>query len=392
MIKIALIRGPYLRPNGVLPWIYLNDNFDDINITFYESKPARFDTRHLKNVKQLLWLDGLFCIFGQKYILSKVLRRLRLPANYLVGIKSVVQRSDIVHVSENYHLFSFQAVRFAKRYKKKICVTAGENIPFPPSQNNPITHYIKRYINRNVDRFTTTAPPGKQALIDEGVPSNKITIVPNTVDTDLFYPAEKNAAACNLPSSFNNTFNILFSHKLVYAKGVPYLLRAFKVFSEFVPCARLILTGINKLDKNSNNLLNVLKSKGIVYHIEHTEYNRMPLLYNLCDVFILPSIKTKNNQEQFGMSILEAMACEKATIVTNVGGMPWVVEKGKTSIVIKERNIGDIVYAFMFLYKNEEKRREMGKAGRARVLSKFTPSVAAKQLQEIYQELIYEKG
>ncbi len=39
MIRVALIRGPYLRPNGVLPWEYIHNSYDDIEVVAFESDP-----------------------------------------------------------------------------------------------------------------------------------------------------------------------------------------------------------------------------------------------------------------------------------------------------------------------------------------------------------------
>jgi len=73
MPRVALIRGPYLRPNGVRPWQHLH-NHSRYEVTAFNSQPARFDTSDVDMpVEQLMWPDGMIDGFGYEYILSRAI-------------------------------------------------------------------------------------------------------------------------------------------------------------------------------------------------------------------------------------------------------------------------------------------------------------------------------
>jgi len=287
-----------------------------------------------------------------------------------------------VHVSENFHFFSFNAALMVG--KKKFAFTQDENIPYPLFQHNPITWFAKQYVNKRADLIITTTEAGKRALIHEAADDRKIRILPNSIDPALFKPSRKDASRVNLPEDLNEAFNILFVGKMNVQKGVPWLLRAFYRLRKRYGDVRLILVGENYLPTEflSRFLLN---QKG-VHYIPRFPYLKMPEVYNLSDVVILPSVPMVNNEEQFGMVVLEAMACAKPSIVTDIGGLPWVVEGGKTSLVIPYKDVSAIKRAVLRLYHDHELRRKMGEYSRAYVKRRFSKETVGERLYKIYKE------
>jgi len=366
-MKVGLLRGPYLRANGVLPWEYLH-NHSNIAVTAYASKPKRFEYSSLNMpVKELFWPEGY----------SKAVRfaltKLKFPRNLLFDIKQVVNENDILHVSENYHLFSYQTAKYCKR--KRFFFAQGENIPHPSSQNSYLIKHIKRFVNKNAEKITTTTELAKKALIHEGVNDEKIFIVPNATDTNLFTPEPKRTSGTDLPKELETTFNIIFVGRLSEQKGIPWLLDAFKRIKK--EDVRLILIGKNVEHFN-------VRHKHI-YHIPYVEHQQLPRIYNLADIGILPSIPTKNNEEQFGQVVHEAMACGKPTLVTNVGGMPEIVTE-KTSFVINYKSPQDIKENILYFYQNETEKKRMGQAARQHIEREYTPRIIANKLKRLYHE------
>jgi rhamnosyl/mannosyltransferase len=110
--------------------------------------------------------------------------------------------------------------------------------------------------------------------------------------------------------------------------------------------------------------------------------------YHACDVFVLPSI---TNAEMFGVVQLEAMACRKPVISTNLPtGVPWVNQHGKTGYVVAPGNAGELAKGIQHLLSNPELREEMGEAGRMRVEEHFTSTRMAGAMLQVYQEMLSE--
>lgn len=384
-MKIALVRGSYLRPSGVVPWevLHRDDNFD---IVAFESNPPRFDTSSLEMpVRQLSWPDGKHELFGHEHAVSKGLRRIRFPSDYLRGVGRLVNEFDVIHTSENFNFFSYQAVRATKGTNTKFTFSAGENIPYPPFQRNPLLWRMKRSVNDAADGITTTTPLAKRALIHERTDHKKISVVPNCIDTEQFAPDENpDAQGLSLPDDFESTTNVLFVHRLCEQKGVPDLIRAWESVNYDLTDCRLVLLGENALGDRQRR---VVKETDSIIWIEHVPYQRMPDLYNLCDVGVLPSVSMPNNEEQFGMAVLEAMSCGLPTVVTDVGGLPFVAQEGETSFVVPERMPSELAGALRKLLTDAELRERYGENGRDRACNRFSTARVTDELRGFYEEL-----
>jgi glycosyltransferase involved in cell wall biosynthesis len=381
MKKVALIAGPYLSPDSIKPWEHLHNN-SEVDVTAFESKPSKFDTSTLSvPVEKLHWIDGKASLFGHEYFFAKALRKLRFPSNILTGIRKL-REYDVIHILENYHVFSLQAAIVARRSDTHLVMSAGENIPYPLYQRNPLQWWTKKFVNDSVDAVNTTTPKAKRALIHEGVDHEKISVIPNAVDTSKFEPiSNPDISDLSLPDDIEDSLNILFVHGLKEQKGVPYLLDAFEqIRTDFD--ARLILLGEDRLSDERTEMIR--NSEDIIWR-ERIPYSEMPKVYNISDVSILPSVTMVNNQEQFGVAVLEAMACGLPTVVTDVGGLPYVVEAEETSRVIQERSVDQIVSALEELHESSRLRSRLGKNGRERVVAKFCKEVVADQLFEYYE-------
>lgn len=380
-MDIALVRGPYLNPNGVLPWDYLNANYDDISVTAFSSDPQRFDTAQLDmEVRSLRWIDGTVTLFGREYLAWKMLSRYGLPRAALRGISALAEEFDVIHTSENFNIFSMQAARVAAKTDCRFVFTAGENIPFYPG--NCLTWQVKQYVNTRVDGATATTQAGKRALIHEGVDPDDIVVIPNTVDTDRFDRRQPAIEKLDLPSALEGGYNVLFVHGIREQKGVLYLLDAFEAFGEVAPEANLILVGQNYID--SGEYERRVAGNEAVHHVEYVPNEDMSELYNLSDVFILPSVTIQDNEEQFGMALIEAMSCGLPSIVTDVGGLPHVAEDGETSIVVNERSADALADALAHMFKNPDVRTRMSERAYEYVRENYTAEVVTDRLYQFY--------
>jgi glycosyltransferase involved in cell wall biosynthesis len=85
-----------------------------------------------------------------------------------------------------------------------------------------------------------------------------------------------------------------------------------------------------------------------------------------CEVFVLPS-----RSEPFGIVLLEAMACKKPIIATTVGGIPEIIEDGKTGILVEPDNPDALAKALIALLRNPALRRTIARNGYVTVRERF---------------------
>ena len=374
MIKLLIVRGHFYRRNGLNTWEFLASNYSDkYDVTVIAANPTRhpIDDNLPYNIEQLLWLDGWLTLFNKRIIYS-ILRKLKLPVGYLVGLSKKCRKYDIVQVSENYTFFSFVAALFSKN----LVVNTGENIPFPTFQHNLITLLLKNFINRKATAFITTTQAGRRALIHEGVPFEKVHIIPNSI----ICPCE--LLTNDLKNTYPKRVKFVFVGRLSEQKGISYLLEAFSnLKGEFE--SQLHLVG-----DDGERYRERFASVNFCYYHGKLQHNQVQSLLTSMDVLILPSTTQRDNEEQFGMVLLEAMCAGLPTIVTDVGGMPYVVKRDKTSIVVEERNVEALTMAMEELIVNWQLRLDMGRNSRKFVESNFHPKVIAGNLDSLYQSLV----
>jgi type III pantothenate kinase len=104
------------------------------------------------------------------------------------------------------------------------------------------------------------------------------------------------------------------------------------------------------------------------------------------DLFILSSVT-----EAFGLAAAEAMATGLPVIASAVGGLTEVVAEGVTGFLVPSRDPGALADRIIGLAEDPEMRREMGKAGRERVRSRFDRDLIVAQLVSTYEKVIKER-
>ncbi|TDX00042.1 glycosyltransferase [Dinghuibacter silviterrae] len=109
--------------------------------------------------------------------------------------------------------------------------------------------------------------------------------------------------------------------------------------------------------------------------------------YACMDLFVLAS-----QHESFGMVLVEAMYLHLPVVATAVGGIPYVVEDGKTGLLVPKNDPPAMAVAIETLYRDPAGRKAFGQAGWERAMGNFTSDIYVEKVQRLYLELAEEKG
>lgn len=224
----------------------------------------------------------------------------------------------------------------------------------------------------------------------------------NGVDTEVF----DNKNHRETPS-VGNLKRLLFVGRVSPEKGVHDLIEAFLIVAKEWPEVQLDIAGpIDTLPREF--IVGVSDDPAVThlasfYDVDYGSYLRqmvpshladrvnflggMPQsglveYYQAADVLVNPSYS-----ESFGMSLVEAMACEKPVVATRVGGMVDIVDEGRTGYLVDRGEPQALAEAILHLLPDEALRDEMGKAGRQVVLERFSWSQVALSLMNNYEAL-----
>lgn len=108
--------------------------------------------------------------------------------------------------------------------------------------------------------------------------------------------------------------------------------------------------------------------------------------YNYCDCFVLPSV---DRSEAFGLVLLEAMACSRPVVASNLPGVRSVFKNGEQGFLVKPGSITDLAEKILRVLRNKNLAEKMGRAGRELVEKKYSWAAAGKKLDAVYHYVKY---
>jgi len=213
--------------------------------------------------------------------------------------------------------------------------------------------------------------------------ASKCVVVPYGIDPSKFRVTETVGERVRKLRTEGRSHIILSVGRLIGYKGFSYLIRAMTSVN-----ANLVIIGGGPLMEGLSQQVRQLDLDGKVRLAGEVPQQDLIAWYNACDVFVLPSV-TPN--EAFGMVQLEAMACGKPVVSTNLkSGVPHVNHHGRTGYVVPPRNPEALAARINELLSDSALRREMGQAGKKRVESEYTIDKMVSGFLKLYEEIEQE--
>lgn len=207
--------------------------------------------------------------------------------------------------------------------------------------------------------------------------SIQVKIIYFGVDVQQFKPSEKLAL-------FDSDAIVIAAIKPIepiYCTDI--LLEAFAILSKKYSNLklRLLLVGEGSLKEE---LQAKVEKMGILNQVKFTgrvNFNEIARYFNTADIFVNIS-----EYESFGVSVIEASACEKPVVVTDVGGLKEIVEDQITGFRVPVRDVEKTAWAIEQLLLNTEQRISMGKKGRLKVIEQFDWESNLNKMVKFYTE------
>ncbi len=171
--------------------------------------------------------------------------------------------------------------------------------------------------------------------------------------------------------------------RLVELKGIEYLLGAAAALQHEFPALRVEIAGSGP---QRERLEKAVTRSGLGEHVKFLGWidDLTPVLPRW-DVFVMPSL-----EEGFPIAALDAMAAGLPVIATSVGGVPELIEDGKTGWLVPPRDAKALVSRLRPLLSNAELRLSMGAAGYSRVRDHFSAAQMTESFARLYDELLGE--
>lgn len=231
------------------------------------------------------------------------------------------------------------AAILGKKLGKPVVITArGTDINLLPQYAFP--RRMIQWAARRAVALITVSNALKTALIQLGVESDKITVMRNGVDTQLFVSADRALQRARL--GLTGTV-LLMVGNLVPLKGHDLVLRALAKYPE----ACLLIIGEGSEERNLKILAGALQIENRVRFLGAMPQQHLPAHYAAADALVLAS-----SREGWPNVLLEAMACGTPVVAVNVGGTPEIVAAPEAGVLMTERSVIGVLEALHRLFRN----------------------------------------
>ena len=235
---------------------------------------------------------------------------------------------------------------------------------FSIDQSDGVTSISQYLAKRTVEVFEVATP---------------IKVIPNFVNCDMYH---RTPEIMQHRSQYAKPDERLFVHLSNFrpVKRIPDVIEIFDRIQKKVP-ARLIMIGDGPersraewlaLEKGIHNQIDFLGKQDRIYE-------KLPL----ADMMLMPS-----QLESFGLAALEAMACQVIPIATNAGGVPEVIQSGKTGFLADVGDVDSMAKFAIDLFADQEKLEDMGVSARASAQSHFCATKIIPMYENYYLEVL----
>jgi len=295
---------------------------------------------------------------------------------------------DIIH-THNFHYFSRPHIEVLTEVAK------SKGIPVILTAHNVWRDISYLQINYNIkwDKIIAVSHYIKKELMGIGIESSDIAVVHHGVDIDMFNPDISPEPILKRFPYLKDKRVVIHPARIGIAKGVDVTIKAFKIVKSAIPDAHLVLTG-------SKNIIDwgATQQKDIAYFVKLIKFlglkdditidvfslNEMPHLYALSKVCLYPSTVP----EPFGLTMLEAMATARPMIVSNMGGMPEIIQNDINGYVVPVFDFEALAGQIIQILRSQKLRKRLGETGREIVEIHYNTEVLTEGTLRVYRKML----
>jgi len=257
-----------------------------------------------------------------------------------------------------------QAVYWAKKFNIPVVFRSidvlNQLVPYPILRS--ITRYLEGKVYSKVDKVLTITPKLSEYVIGLGASPEKVSVLPMTVDTNLFCPSEIKNGLRSKWGLGDDDKVILFMGTLFNFSGLDSFLYHFPLIKRQVPEAKMLIVGDGEQRKKLEGIIALLDLRERVIITGFQPYQDMPQYINLADVCLNTFVSNSITKDIFPGKTVQFLACGKPLVMRSLAGVKAVISGEKQGVVYAD-NDNRIVAVISSLLESPEKRKEIGDNG-----------------------------
>ena len=360
-------------------------------ITVYTTDAKNLDSRLVlkKDVKNV---NGKIRIYYMKNLTMMSVKKAKLfiTPKIISVVKREIRDFDIIHLHEYRTFQNIVIHHYARKCNIPYILQAHGSVPRIGSWRRLKQIYDISFGYRclkDASKLIALNKAESMQYKNMGISENKIAIIPNGIDLSKY---------ANLPSRnlFKEKFNIAREKKIILylgrinrIKGLDFLIKTYAYLTRKMNYKDIILVIAGPDDgylckaKYLVKKLNI--SKSVIFTGPLYGYDKLAAYVDSV-VYVLPS-----RYECFPITILEAYACKKPVIVSNIESLKNLVIDNKTGFFFEIGNFNQLAQKIFYLLNNEDKAIEMGKEARRIVEKMYSIERVTDRLEKLYRKAVF---
>jgi len=333
-MKIILLSSA--ESTHTIRWANSLANYDDLEIVLISRHPIKGSLNEKVKFYKLS-LSNKFSYFLSVLEFRRIVKK---------------ENADIIHA---HYASGYGTLAMLSGVKYMLSVWGSDIYDFPS------TFLKKKLIQLNLNRacriFSTSNTMEKEI---KKYTDNPVHVIPFGVDLNLFKKSNR---------SRGEFLNIGIVKVIDYKYGIDTLINGFQIYYyKYNKNSKLTVVGDGPLLEEMKHLAKRIGISENINFLGWVNNNELPELLSKLDIFVLTS---RLDSESFGVAAVEALACGLPCIVTDVGGLPEVVDNNVNGIVIPKNRPDILAEKINFLWSNEDLYSSMRKKSRDKVVEVY---------------------
>lgn len=243
--------------------------------------------------------------------------------------------------------------------------------------------YISRWILRKSDVVTCDGENTLNAILDLGIPQNKIYLICHGIDVNKFSPSFRDPA--HMERIFGRNSPVVICIRGLYSEYDPEtFIRAIPQVLEKIPNVNFLIAGNGPEEQRIKNIVNSLNISAAIKFIGIVPHDVIPVFLSSSDIYVSVSLSDGG----VAISTFEAMACGVPPIVTDVGDNNKWITTGENGFIIPIRSPECLAEKIIYLLNHPEERSRFGTVNRTIVTKNQDYYKEMEKVYVLYKSLV----
>jgi PEP-CTERM/exosortase A-associated glycosyltransferase len=251
-----------------------------------------------------------------------------------------------------------------------------------------ITRALETFVFKQVDAITTICEGLRTDIINRGIATTKVTIIPNAVNIRKFKYGAEPKQSLREDLALQNKIVLGFIGSFYAYEGIPLLLEALPKILVEKPQVRLLLVGGGPQEA-------LIKQKAIQLGIENqviftgrVSHDQVQDYYNQVDIFVYPRLPMRLTELVTPLKPLEAMAQGRLVIASDVGGHKELIKDNQNGVLFKANDVDSLVQSVHDLLDRPQSWEAIRQAGKNYVEQERNWGKSVRNYEQVYLQLL----